>query len=80
MPEYSDADEWRAAVMERPDGVGADEQQLRREMAERHYAKAGEKPDKDALADHELYIRGKMDIEEYQAYLLFKHGRNSTDA
>lgn len=29
--------------------------------------------DADTLADQQLYIQGKMELEEYQDYLLFKH-------
>lgn len=73
--QYRNADEWRAAAMQRPDGVDADEVARRREIARGHYAKTGGEPDADTWADHELYIHGKMDLEEYQAYLLFKHGQ-----
>ena len=29
-------------------------------------------PDAEALADQELYIQGRMDLEEYRDYLLFR--------
>ena len=32
----------------------------------------------DILADQQLYIQGKMDIEEYQKYLLLKHSTAAT--
>ncbi len=58
--------------MARPDGVDARIQQRRRRLAQRHNAAHGI-DDADALADQELYIRGKMTREEYEAYLVFKH-------
>lgn len=73
--QYRNADEWRAIAMERPDGVGAEEREQRRQIARDHYAKTGMEPDEDTLTDHELYIRGKMELEEYQAYLVFKYGK-----
>lgn len=75
---YRNADEWRTAAMRRPDGVDGTEIEKRREIARRHHIAEGLSPDADTLADQELYIRGKMDIEEYQEYLLYKHGQNSS--
>jgi len=64
---------WREAAMARPNGVDELESARRRSIARRHYAGDGE-PDADTLADHELYILGKMTLDEYQEYLVFKHG------
>ncbi len=69
---YASPDEWRAAAMARPDGVDARVQRRRRRWAARHNAEHGV-CEPDALADQELYIRGKMSREEYEAYLVFKH-------
>lgn len=74
---YSSADEWRAAAMQRPDGVDASEMERRMQIARQHQIAGGVVPDDDTQADQELYIRGKMDIEEYQNYLLFKHTQDS---
>ncbi len=45
----------------------------RRALAAKHYAAESVQPDAETLADHELYILGKMDMQEYEQYLLFKH-------
>jgi len=79
MVHYRDADEWRKVAMERPDGVDAAEAARRRDISSQHYALTGSEPDPDAMADHELYIRGKMELDEYQAYLAFKHGQSKID-
>lgn len=51
----------------------------RRKQAELHYAKEDVQPDASTLADHELYILGKMDMEEYEQYLLLKHGQQTKE-
>ena len=48
----------------------------RKTMAAAHYAQENITPDAETLADHDLYILGKMDLEEYEQYLLLKHGHN----
>jgi hypothetical protein len=68
MP-YATADAWRAAALKRPVGVDAAEQQRRRAIAAAHHHQHG-MPDAEALADQELYIQGRMDLAEYQDYLL----------
>ena len=70
--DYTTADEWRQAAMLRESAISEVVQQERRAKAAQHYA-AGQKPDSDTLADHELYILGKMEMDEYEQYLLFKH-------
>jgi len=60
--------------MSRPDGVGDAEAEQRRFRADVHNH-LHHVNDPDVLLDQELYILGKMDMEEYQAYLLFKHGK-----
>lgn len=71
---YKSADQWRDAAMSRANGVTEEESELRREIVRAHQLKEGAEADADMLADHELYILGKMDIDEYQQYLLLKHG------
>lgn len=73
--DYCDADAWRVAAMQRPDGVGEEEMRQRRARAHAFYSAGAGQPDADTLADHELYIRGKMDADEYRDYLFFKHGQ-----
>lgn len=70
MP-YATPDAWREAALARPAGVDAAEQHRRRELAAAHHRRHG-MPDAQALADQELYIQGRMDLDEYRDYLLFK--------
>ena len=71
---YETAEQWRNAAMERENSVDAEESMRRRAMVEVHHRSEGTVPDEDKMADYELYILGKMHAEEYQQYLLFKHG------
>ncbi|MDX8403757.1 MAG: hypothetical protein R8K54_05050 [Mariprofundaceae bacterium] len=71
---YQSADQWRDTAMSCATGVTEEESERRRKMVGQYDLKEGMKSDTDALADYELYILGKMDMEEYQQYLLFKHG------
>ena len=73
--DYKTADEWRQAAMDRPNGVDKDESESRREMLRQHQLQQGVSASSDSLADYELYIQGKMGIDEYQSYLLFKHSK-----
>lgn len=68
---YATPDAWRAAALKRPVGVDAAEQRRRREIATEHHRRYG-MPDAETLADQELYIRGRMDLEEYRDFLLFR--------
>ncbi len=72
---YKTADAWRDDAMQRKNGVSEAESVQRRKQAQAHYKHEG-MPDADTCADHELFILGKMDIQEYEQYLLFKHSRN----
>ena len=76
--QYATAQLWREAAMLRPNLVSKEEEGKRRAQALLHYAKETAKPDADTLADHELYILGKMEVQEYEQYLLFKHGQQAT--
>ncbi len=69
---YSNADDWRNDAMGRPSQCDADESKRRKALADAHNQKEG-MCDPNVLADQELYIQGKMDMDEYQDYLLFKH-------
>ncbi len=71
--EYENAVQWREAAMSRKGGVSEEESERRREKVRVHHLAEGTEPDADALADYELFILGKMDVDEYQQYLLFKH-------
>jgi hypothetical protein len=70
MP-YATPDAWRDAAMQRPSAIAADEVERRRVVAAAHHRAHGQ-PDADALADQELYILGKMALDEYRDYLIFK--------
>ncbi len=61
--------------MQRPNSVGNAESEKRRAQADAHN-KLHPISDPDALIDQQLYILGKMDMEEYQAYLLFKYSKS----
>lgn len=58
--------------MQRKSNVSPEEAQVRRKIACSHN-RHNNIHDPDVLADQELYILGKMDLREYEAYLLFKH-------
>jgi len=69
---FDNADEWRNAAMQRTSRCDAAESERRKLLAEGHNQKEN-MCDPDVLADQKLYIQGKMDVDEYQNYLLFKH-------
>ncbi len=58
--------------MQRDVEISAEELLTRRKVAHAHNQEHTIR-DADTLADQELYILGKMDLQEYEAYLLFKH-------
>jgi len=70
--QYSSAAEWHDAAMQRSSGIGDDEINQRRAVADAHNQKHGIN-DASVLVDQQLYIQGKMGLEEYQRYLQFKH-------
>jgi len=74
---YQTAEAWRNDAMQRDNGVSDAESVQRRQQAEAHYKQEDVNPDADILADHELFILGKMEIEEYEQYLLLKHSQNT---
>jgi len=75
---YTTAQAWRDAAMQRKNSVSAIEAGQRRAKAVLHYAQQQVQPNADILADHELYILGKMDMQEYEQYLLFKHSQQAS--
>jgi len=68
---------WRDAAMQRLSDINMAESHQRRAAADAYNREQGISAP-DTLADQQLYIQGKMDIEEYQEYLLFKHSTIST--
>lgn len=66
------SEDWAREAQARPDGVSAEEQARRRRFAQKRNAELGI-TDPDRIADQELYIRGKMTLEEYTAFLAFKY-------
>jgi len=69
---FSTAHDWRDAAMQCESLCDVPESERRQLLADAHNKKEN-MFDPDLLADQQLYIQGKMDVEEYQNYLLFKH-------
>jgi len=69
---YQNAEEWWYAAMQRQSRINEKEQLTRRKIAQSHN-RENNITAPDTLADQELYIQGKMELAEYEAYLLFKH-------
>jgi len=74
---YKTAKAWKEAAMQRPQGVDGAEMHQREQRARKHVLQEGKQPVGDVWEDYMLYIMGKMDLEEYQAYLLFKYSKGS---
>jgi len=74
--EHSTAAEWYAEAMQRDGAMNADEISQRREIAAAHN-RQHHIHDAATLADQELYIQGKMALDEYQYYLQFKHSNSA---
>jgi len=72
--QFSNTDAWRSAAMQRESCVNAEESCQRARLADAHNNQEG-MTNPDTLADQQLYIQGKMDKDEYQNYLLFKHAK-----
>jgi len=72
---YKTAQAWKEAAMQRPQGVDDAEAGRREAQARKHVLQEGKQPVGDVWEDYMLYIMGKMDLEEYQAYLLFKYSK-----
>ncbi len=69
---YNTAEDWYNAAMQREPLCTASESIQRQARAEAHNQQENIH-DPDSLNDQQLYIQGKMDKDEYQDYLLFKH-------
>jgi hypothetical protein len=74
---FTNANAWRDAAMQRSSDINVVESNQRRVAADAYNREQGISAP-DMLADQQLYIQGKMDIEEYQEYLLFKHSSIAT--
>ncbi|MDQ6969804.1 MAG: hypothetical protein Q9M16_04785 [Mariprofundus sp.] len=69
---FGNAPDWFSAAMQRASACNAAESAQRQQLADVHNRQENIH-DPDTLADQQLYIQGKMDRDEYQDYLLFKH-------
>ena len=72
---YKTAKAWKEAAMQRPQGVDDAEMHQREQQARKHVLQEGKQPVGDVWEDYMIYIMGKMDLEEYQTYLLFKYSK-----
>jgi hypothetical protein len=70
MP-FATPEDWRTAAMQRSSVIDTVEIERRRAIAAAHHRRHG-MPDADTLADQELFILGKMELDEYRDYLIFK--------
>jgi len=73
--EYETAQVWKRAALQRPQAVSDAEAERRKQLACDHVLQNGGKTSGDVWEDYMLYITGRMEKEEYQSYLLFKHSR-----
>ncbi|MDQ6988742.1 MAG: hypothetical protein Q9M19_02590 [Mariprofundaceae bacterium] len=76
---YNTAKAWWDDAMLRESELSAAEVGQRRAKVDLFFEQAVDKPSADTLLDYELFILGKMDMAEYEQYLLFKHGQQHTD-
>jgi len=76
-PHYATAADWYDAAMQRASLIDAAESAQRYAIAAAHNQQH-RITDADTLADQQLYIQGKMPLEEYQRYLQFKHSTPSS--
>ena len=74
---FTNAHAWRDAAMRRSSDINVAESNQRRAAADAYNQEQGISTP-DMLADQQLYIQGKMGLEEYQEYLLFKHSSVAT--
>jgi len=70
---FSTASQWYLAAMQRESLCNEAESKQRQALADAHNQQHIH--DADSLSDQQLYIQGKMDRDEYQDYLLFKHSK-----
>jgi len=71
---YESAQAWFDAAMGRPSLLDEAGVRQRQAIADAHNACNGI-TDPAILADQQLYVQGRMEIEEYERYLLFKYGK-----
>jgi len=71
---FHNAHDWYTAAMQRTSLCTPCESVQRQALADTHNHQQ-HICDDDTLADQQLYIQGKMDMDEYQNYLLFKHAK-----
>ncbi|MDX8398373.1 MAG: hypothetical protein R8K49_08655 [Mariprofundaceae bacterium] len=72
---YKTADEWCDSAMQRDSMIDESQQELREKHARDFVLQQGLAHDEGLWQDYQLYIQGKMELEEYQDYLLFKHSK-----
>jgi len=70
---FASAEAWFEHAMRQPSRISRAESMRRAAIAAQHNAREGI-VDADTLADQQLYIQGKLTLQEYQQYLLLKHG------
>ena len=69
---YKNAEEWKSDALFRKVEI-TEQESLQRQKTANAHNHLHAVTDPDLLQDQQLYILGKMEIEEYQDYLLFKH-------
>jgi len=74
MTPFNNAHDWYTAAMQRPSLCTPCESVQRQQQADTHNHQQ-HIHNADSLSDQQLYIQGKMDMDEYQDYLLFKHSK-----
>ncbi|PIP01858.1 MAG: hypothetical protein COW18_03200 [Zetaproteobacteria bacterium CG12_big_fil_rev_8_21_14_0_65_54_13] len=71
---YDNAQTWFDAAMERATLLDEAGVLQRQAIADAHNA-CNNISDPAMLADQQLYVQGRMELEEYERYLLFKYGK-----
>jgi len=71
---YESAQAWFDAAMERGTTLDPELIRQRQAIADAHNA-CNDIHDATVLADQQLYIKGYMELEEYQRFLLLRHGK-----
>lgn len=72
---YDSAQAWFDAAMERGTSLDPELIRQRQAIADAHNA-CNDIRDAVLLADQQLYIQGYMELEEYQRFLLLRHGKS----
>jgi len=71
---HESAQAWFAAAMMRISTLDETQIRQRQAIADAHNACNGIKSP-ETLIDQQLYIQGRMELDEYERYLLFKYGK-----